>query len=831
MRHVGFLLLALVTASGASAAPRLAASSVRSTRAATPKPVRLEVAPREIQLSGPLAHHGLIATALFPDGARRDVSDAARLSSSAPGVAAVAGREVVARGDGAAMVAVRYDGLVARVSVAVTGARQPASVSFRNDVIPVMARVGCSSGACHGANSGKGGFKLSLRGYAPELDYLSITRQWGGRRISREAPERSLLLRKPTLQVRHGGGRVLEPGSREYGVLLGWLRAGAPGVDVGEPRLSDIAALPGDRAYRRNERQRLLIRATFSDGHAEDVTGRTIFRSNDLGVAKISDDGEVTALAPGATAIQAKYMDRLAVVGVTVPYEQKIHAAAFRSRGNAVDDAVDARLRELNLEPSGPCSDAEFARRVYLDLLGTLPTADEARAFLDSRQPDRRARLIDAVLQRPEYASVWALKLSDLFLMRKEYMGRKNTLALHQWLAEQFLQNRPWDQIATDILTAGGPTRDKPQTLWYVSRQAQRPNSHGWIRSAELTGEIAAQVFLGQRIQCTKCHNHPTEKYTQDDYYHFAAIFAQVNGEGEADVVPALLSTNDKGEMRQPRTGELMTPRPLDHADLRLEGGEDRRVKFARWLTGPGRDMFARNIANRIWARLFGIGIVDPVDDLRSTNPPRNERLMGLLARELIAHGYDLKYLMRLIMNSRTYQASSTPTPANKIDTQFFSHYPVRRLQAEELMDAVAQATGVPDKFATYPLGTRAIELSDSELTSMTLDTFGRPPRVMPNDSERCAAPSMSQALDLFNGEALQAKLQNADGVLARLLKSGKPDAAVLEELFLTALARRPNPKELTGTLQLVDRAPNREVGMQDALWALLNSKEFMFEH
>jgi hypothetical protein len=710
-------------------------------------------------------------------------------------------------------------------------APQPPVYSFRNDVVPILARVGCSAGSCHGANAGKGGFKLSLRGYAPEMDYLSITRQLGGRRICREAPERSLFVRKPTMQVRHGGGRVLEKGSPEYDTLLGWLREGAPGVDENDPRLTGLTALPGSRLYRRGERQRILIRATFSDGHTQDVTPRALFRSNDVAVASVSDDGEITALNPGATAIQAKYMDRLAVLRVTVPYARKVNPTVFKARSNFIDDAVYAGLRELNLEPSPPCTDAEFLRRVYLDALGTLPTADEARAFLDSRSAAKRTRLIDEVMKRPEYASVWALKLADLFMMRKEHMERKNTLALQQWLTEQFQINRPWDQLVTDILTASGPTQEKPQTLWYISRQAQRPNSRGWIRSPELTGEIAAQVFLGTRIQCARCHNHPTERYTQDDYYRFAAIFAQVNGDGPGDVVPARLLAKDAGEVRQPRTGELMVAEPLDRSDLKVNGSDDRRARFAAWLTGPGSEMFSKNIVNRVWARLFGIGIVDPVDDLRSTNPPRTQRLLDALSRDLIAHHYDLKYLMGTIMKSRTYQASSTPTRNNKIDTQFSSHYPVRRLPAEELIDAVAQVTGVPDRFATYPLGTRAIELSDIELASLSLDTFGRPPRVMPTDSERCNAPSMSQALDLLNGEALQSKLKNPEGALARLLKSGLPDSRILEELFLTALSRRPAPKELSDTLKVLPQAPSREVGMQDVLWALINSKEFMFNH
>ena len=525
-------------------------------------------------------------------------------------------------------------------------------------------------------------------------------------------------------------------------------------------------------------------------------------------------------------------MDKLAVLRVTVPFPQKADASLFKTRNNYVDDAVYAKLQQLNLEPSGLASDADFKRRVYIDALGTLPTAAEARAFLENQKPDKRDKIVDEVLLRPEFASVWALKFADLFLMRKEHMQRKNTIALQQWMTNQLRENRPWDKIATDLITASGSTEEKPETLWYISRQQGKPGARGWIRHHELTGEIVSQVFLGTRIGCAKCHNHPTEKYTQNDYYHFAALFAQVNGDGEGDPVPARILPKDGGEVRHPRTNQLMEPQPLDGTDLKLQDKEDRRLKFMQWMTeGAGREAFARNIVNRIWARLFGAGIVEPVDDLRSTNPPRNEPLMNALAKDLIEHKYDLKYITSVMMKSRTYQSSSTPTKTNRVDTQFFSHYPIRRLPAEELVDAVAQVTGVPDRFATYPLGTRAIELTDVELGSASLDTFGRPIRIAPLDCERSNAPSMSQALELFNGDGLQGKLKNGEGRLAQLLKTHKENEPVIEELFLAAFSRRPTLVETAAALQAIKTAPNRDEGMQDVLWALMNSKEFMFNH
>ncbi len=813
----------------AGAAPARPAPVKRAP--ALPALTRLVVLPPEVVLDGPLAEQRLVVMGVRADGARADVTAGTSIVSAGPKVAAAAGDRLRARGDGRTTVLVKHGALSVRLPVTVKNAARPVNYSFRNDVVPVLARLGCSSGTCHGANSGKGGFKLSLRGYAPEQDFLSITRELGGRRISREAPERSLLLRKPLMEVPHAGGRALEKGSREYFALLGWLLQGAPPVDEKDPALVRLELLPGDRVYRPRETQRLLVRATYADGRVTDVTDRAVFRSTDTGVAAVSADGELTAANPGSTAVQAKYMDLLAVVRVTVPFPQKVNPAAFPRPVNFVDEAVHAKLRELNLEPSGPCTDEEFLRRAYLDVLGTLPTPEEARAFLADSRPDKRDRLIDDVLQRPEYGSIWALRLADVFMVRKEHMGRKNTLALNQWLTEQFQNNRPWDQVVKDLVTATGAVTENPATLWWASRQATRPNARGWVRSYELTAETTAQVFLGQRIQCAKCHNHPTERHTQDDYYRFAAVFAQVNGDGPADPIPARFLPNEPGEVRHPRSGQVVPAAAFDRVAFEVKQGEDRRLRFAEWLTGAGQDLFARNAANRVWARLFGDGIVSPVDDLSLSNPPRNEALLDGLARELVARKYDLKALMRTIMRSRTYQATSAPTARNRIDSQFFSRYPVRRLPAEELMDALAQVTGVPDRFASYPVGTRAIELSDTELTIGLLDTFGRPNRTTPCECDRGTGPTLSQALELFNGEALQGKIKSGDGRLSGLVRAGKKDPEIVEELFLAAFARRPSEKELADCLRAVAAAPNREEGLQDVLWALLNSKEFMFNH
>lgn len=792
---------------------------------------RLESLPSAVKLIGPTAAQRLIITAILADGTRRDVSDEAAYSAPKTKAISVSGSgEVVPKSDGQAAVTAQWGGQSVRIPVTVQDSQKPIVYSFVNDVVPTLSRLNCSMGTCHGAAQGKGGFRLSLRGYAPEIDFVSITRQLGGRRISRENPEASLFLRKPLAEIAHRGGKRLDRGTREYNILLGWLKQGAPGPTGQDPTLTKLELLPGDRTMRPGEKQRLLVRATFSDSHTEDVTGRALYNSNDVALATVSETGLAEMQRAGETAITAKYMDKIAVVRFVAPFAQKAADTAFTNRNNYIDDLVNAKLKQLHIEPSGLCTDAEFLRRAYLDAIGTLPTAEEAKAFLDDSDPKKREKLVDALLQRPEYGQVWALKFGDLFVLRREYMHRKYAMRMQQWLMDQFNADQPWDKTVREMLTATGSLEDHPGGYFFVSRAPQKPGEGYWVRAPEATGEMVAQVFLGNRIGCAKCHNHPTERYTQDDYYHFTALWQQTKGSGgNDDGVPEKLEGTASGEVRQPRTNDLMTPRPLDRSDLGFGKDEDRRNKTANWIVQ--QDDFARNIVNRFWARCFGSGIVEPVDDIRSTNPAKNEPLMRALCDDLKRHDFHLKYLLATIMKSRTYQLSAVPNRTNRIDTKLFSHYPARRLQAEEISDAVAQVTGVPDKFNGMGLGARACELADTEIPSIMLDTFGRPPRVQPSDAERNCNPAISQALALLNSEAIQNKLKAQNCVLVGLLKSGKPDAEILDTLFLSALSRHSSPAETTTLLDLVKQSAKKDEGFQDILWALLNSKEFLFNH
>ncbi len=821
------ILLVLAARVALAAPPHRQTGSVAKISA---KPVRLAIAPSSVQLIGPRAVQRLLATAFFSDGSQQDVTDHATFINTSPKWATLVNGEVAAKADGNGYVAAKWSGLTAKAAISATGTHQEIVYSFVNDVVPVLSRLGCSQGTCHGAAQGKGGFRLSLRGYAPEIDIVSITRQLGGRRISREAPASSLFLRKPLSEVPHRGGKRLDRSSREYAILLGWLKQGTPGPTGKESPLAKLEILPGDRQMKPLEKQRLIVRATFADKSTEDVTARAIYGSNDVALATVDASGLVTMQRAGETAVTAKYMDKLAVVRVLSPFDQKVSDASYASANNYIDPLVNAKLKQLHIEPSGICTDSEFLRRAFLDAIGTLPTADEAKAFLDDHDLKKRDKLVDSLLQRPEYGEIWALKFGDLFVLRREYMQRKYAMMMQQWLAEQFNANRPWDKIATDILTAKGDLETSPGGYFFVSRAPQKPGQGYWVRASEPTAEMTAQVFLGSRIQCAKCHNHPTERYTQDDYYHYAALWQQLVGKGENDGgVPEKLASEDKSDIRQPRTNDIMIPRPLDRSDLGFGKDEDRRVKAAAWIVG--QEEFSRNIVNRYWARCFGMGIVEPVDDIRSTNPARNEPLMHALCDDLHRHNFDLKYLLGTIMKSRTYQLSPVPTRTNKIDTRLCSHYPARRINAEELLDAVAQVTGVPDKFNGMGLGARASELADTEIPSLMLDTFGRPPRVQPSDSERSCSPAISQALAFLNSEFIQQKIKSSDCVLKPLLKSTKPDAEILDILYLSSLSRHPSPAESAALLAAIKQSPSREEGFQDALWALLNSKEFLFNH
>lgn len=726
------------------------------------------------------------------------------------------------------------------LSRAETPNREP-SPSFLNDVMPLFTRLGCNQGACHGKGAGQNGFRLSLRGYAPEMDYEWLTREFNGRRVSAASPEQSLLLRKPLGLAPHEGGTLFGIGSRPYQVLLAWLRTGMPGPNKNDPQLTRLVVQPEKRTLQPGQEQQLLVRAEYSDGKTRDVTWLSKFDSNDSGMAEVDADGLVRVRRQGETAIRASFQGLVAVVIITAPFEQIVDPARQSVRNNFIDEHVFNKLVALRIEPADLSGDAEFLRRVFLDTIGILPTPTEVREFLADKRPERRARLIDSLLHRPEFVDYWSLQLGDLLQNRKErdhdVRGPKGVQAFHEWLRRQVAANRPWDELARDVLTAGGSANDQPAVGYFIVTVGE----HQEAQRSEVTASVA-QAFLGTRIGCAQCHNHPLEKYTQDDYYHFAAFFSRIRLERHdlKSGKPTLLHVRGKDPKEnetkapvgvvQPRTGQFLKPQPLDRSTPAIAPGDDPRVPLAAWITDPKNEYFSGSMVNRMWRHYLGVGLVEPVDDLRASNPPTNPALWAALNKEFVAHRFDLRHIMRLILNSRTYQLASATRPGNRGDTRFYSHYYARRLPAEVLLDALSQSTGVPDQFPGYPLGLRAGQLPDPGLSSYFLSLFGRSDRVTACACERNGEVTMPQLLHLQNGASVVQKIQSGNARLARLLKMNKSQDDIIEELFLASLSRSPSDTERTAIREAF-RDGGKEEALRDLFWALLNSKEFSFNH
>jgi hypothetical protein len=702
----------------------------------------------------------------------------------------------------------------------------------------LFTRLGCNQGACHGKGVGQNGFKLSLRGYAPDWDHVGLTREFDSRRINPTRPEDSLLLLKPSGAVPHEGGKLLSKGSRAYRLLLDWIAAGAPGPAKGEVEAKRLEVLPGSRTLKPGQEQQLLVRAEFEDGRWRDVTWLSKFDSNDAGMASVDAFGKVRVLRPGETAVRVSFQTHVAVVIFTAPHDQAVRPEALARRNNFIDDHVFSKLGVLRIEPSELCGDTEFLRRAFLDTIGLPPTPAEVRAFVADKKPDKRQRLIDVLLNRPEFADHWAQFLGDLFQNRKErdhdVRGVKGVQDFHGWLRKQIADNRPWDEVARAVLTAKGKSSDAPAVGYFIVTVGEQNESH----RSEVVASVA-QAFLGTRIGCAQCHNHPLERYTQDDYYHFAVFFSRVHlqrKDPKQGPTTLLVAGYDgkpsKGPVGvvQPRTGQFLAPRPLDRSALPIAPDADPREALAKWMTNPKNEYFSGAMVNRVWKHYLGIGLVEPVDDLRTSNPPSNPALWQALNKEFVEHQYDLRHLMRVILNSRIYQLSSATRPGNAKDVRFFSHYEARRLPAEVLLDAIAQSTGVPDSFPGYPVGVRAGQLPDPGLQSYFLSLFGRSERVTACACERNGEVTLPQLLHLMNGDSVVQKVASPQGRLAKLLAQKKSDAEVRDELYLAALGRLPSTSEAKAVQKALSEGERGEV-FRDLFWALLNAKEFSFNH
>ncbi|HEV3162944.1 MAG TPA: DUF1553 domain-containing protein [Isosphaeraceae bacterium] len=797
-------------------------SLLSATTIASDVPDRLELLPPEVTLAGPDTTQHLIVLGVLGDRERRDLTAEASFVSTAPEVAQVdAQGRIRAVADGCAEIEVTVGSVTASTVVRVSRASEPRRVSFRNEIEPVLTKLGCNQGGCHGSQHGKGGFKLSLLGFEAEPDFTAIVKSAEGRRVTPFAPDESLFLKKPTLTVAHGGGRRMEAGSAEYALIRLWLEQGALEPTENEPTVSALQVLPAHRVLEVGEHQRLIVLATLSDGSVRDVTDHARYDTLNEGTARVSPTGVAETVGQGETNIMVRYQGHAAMARLTVPYARgkpfdfPIH--------NIVDAKAEAKWRELGLAPSDLCTDVEFLRRAMLDMLGTTPTLDEIDAFLTDSSPQKRALLIDRLLERPEYVDYWSLKWGDLLRINSDRLGAQGMLAFNLWLRESFRANQPVNQMVAELVTAQGSIYTNGPANYF--RVASNP---------EDLAETTAQVFMGVRLQCAKCHHHPFEAYGQDDYYGLAAYFARVRTKNSDEFGlfgrEQVIYVTKAGEVRQPRSGQIMKPTPLNGSPA--DDDIDRRRALAHWLTQPDNRWLARNVVNRYWGYLMGKGLVNPIDDLRETNPPSNPELLNALADEFIKGGYDLKDLLRVIMTSRVYQLSSQPTPDNRLDTAFFTHYTVKRLTAEQLLDAVNLATGTVEKFPLKPAGTRAIALPDTNYSSYFLDTFGRPGRVIACECERSTDPNLSQALHMMNGELINRKVSQLDGRLARLLKDPKlTDDTLIQTLYRLSFNRPATDAEVTTAAALIHEAPNRTLGAQDLFWGLLNSKEFLFNH
>ncbi len=823
-----------VLAAPVSAAPRAA---VLKRPATLPAAVlrSLEVVPASVKLEGPGAIHRVIVTGITPTGAI-DGTRKATYRIDNPKVARISADGVVtALADGDALLEVRLDGKSARARVQVRNSRAVRPVSFLREVMPVLGRGGCNQATCHAKQGGKAGFQLSVLAFDPDADHAALALQAGGRRVDRVTPENSLLLRKATMAIPHGGGIRFKPGAAEHRLLARWVAEGAR-FDPAEAALEKVEVTPAERVVGPSQEQQLLVTAVYADGSRRDVTALTDFKSDETAVADVDGSGlMMTGTLSGEAAVMARFMGKIAVARVSVPPAKRLSPDAFAHlpRQNFIDDLVHRKLQQVSVLPSEPCDDATYLRRVSIDLIGTLPTAEEARAFLEECDTERgdsstipapkaRQRLVEALLSRSEYADYWATRWSNLLLVNRDLLLPRGAYAFDRWLRDAFQSNLPFDQFARDVVTATGETyRDGP------------PNFFRALPKPEDLGKSVSQLFLGVRMECAQCHHHPFERWSQEDFYGFAAIFARVKQKsGYPEGYTSIIYNGFDGELKHPKTEKTMPPTALGGGELSITEGEDRREALARWLTAPENPFFARAIVNRVWGLMMGRGIVEPVDDFRVTNPATNEPLLDALAKDFVEHRYDLKHLLKTIAASAAYQRSSAARAGNARDTRNYARYFKKRMPAEVLLDAIGQVTGVPENFRGHPEGTRAIQMWDSRLDVDFLETFGRPVRQSVCECERPTEGSVPQMLHLMNSFTMQERLTRDPSLVSSLAKSTKSEDEIVQELYLSALSRYPTAEELGVAKAAFTREKvTRKQGVEDVLWALLNSAEFILNH
>ncbi len=814
----------------------------------------IRVFPAKISLTGPQSSGRFIVQNAAEEIVGSQLHNGLRFETTDHTIATVNQDRVIASADGQTeLLILRADTILARIPVEVAATDEPQRWQFDAHVQSILSRQGCNSGACHGALSGKGGFRLSLRGYDSVADHFAITRQDHGRRIEPADPGRSLFLAKPSLLLPHKGGLRLQPDSDDYRVLAAWIAAGSPGPQASQTTEQDaianaplerIEVLPAEVRLALTDKQQLIVRAHYADGRCEDVTHWAKFTSANEVVAQVNEDGRLNVVGPGKGAIAVWFGSRIDIASVVVPFTQTVNDTLYQDfvPANLIDEILLTEWKSLGLTPSPGCSDETFVRRAFIDATGTIPSADQVREFLGDTRPDRRARLVDQLFSTSVYVDYWSYQWSNLLLLNGNLLRPEAVAAFYKWIRQQVEANTPWDQFARQIVTAKGESTEQGATNFYALHQ-----------DPESLTENTCQAFMGLSIGCAKCHNHPLEKWTNDQYYAMANLYSRVrakgwggdarNGDGKRTLVVL-----ERGDLIQPSRGQPQPPTPLDARPLDINDTSDRRLALADWLTSNDNRYFCRAIANRVWAAFMGVGLVESVDDLRASNPASSERLLNALADYLIENDYDLKSLMRLIMTSQTYQRAASATPGNIADQRFYCRYFPRRLMAEVLHDAIVRVSGVPTKFKEiefagadrrptdfYPEGTTAFELYDSAVVNTFLKTFGRHQRRITCDCERSDQPTVVQVLHLSNGETINDKLANPNSVVAKWVSDRLPASAVVDQAYLSSLSRFPSSAERDRLLELVLEADKAHVDRaetyQDLLWSLMTSQEFLFAH
>ena len=784
--------------------------------------VRLDAYPSSISLTSNKDFNSFVLVATYDNGVTRDVTGQSNFVLSDPNIASIKDHLLLPKSDGNTKLQASYQGLNTEIAITVSKAKENREVSFNLDVMPVFLKAGCNTGSCHGSARGQDRFMLSLFGYDPEGDHYRITREQGTRRINLAVPEESMLVEKSIGAVPHTGGKLFSKDSEHWKTLVNWLKKGAldDPKDIAKPEKLELyppeLLLEGDGAT-----QQMTVLARYTDGTTRDVTKLTVFQSNNELSASINEDGLVTAGKRGEAFIMARFnVFTVGIQAVVIPKNLKYQRPQLPAN-NYVDSLVHEKLHKLRITQSGLCSDEVFLRRIFLDVVGMTPKKEDYDRFVSDKSPDKRSKLIDDLLERKEFTEIWVMKFAELLQIQtddNQGMSYKSTLLYFNWLKDRIANNMPMDQIVRELLTSTGGTFVNPSTNYY---QVERDN-------LKIT-ENVAQVFMGMRIQCAQCHNHPFDQWTQNDYYSFASFFSQVGRKRGADPRESIIYNRKSGEINHPVHKKPMPPKFLGGETPELKSGDDRRAILANWLASPENPFFARNLANLVWAHFFGQGIIEPVDDVRVSNPPSNPQLLDELAKNFTAYNYDFKKLVRDVCNSRTYQLTTQTNPTNEGDLRNFARAQLRRLRAEVLLDVITQVTETKNKFQGLPLGAKAIQIADGRVSNYFLSTFGRAKRETVCSCEVVMEPSLSQALHLLNGDVTNTRLKQGK-VIDKLLKEGRKSGEIIENLYLRCYSRMPTEAEKANLLASLDQE-DPDNGLMDIFWALLNSKEFVFNH